>query len=127
MKQSLTTAEPTISSVSANYNGLKKRFIEDMELAGLTSESMRTYLDAVEQLIRFYWCCPELITERQIEQYLLEKQRCKTPAGSFKVTRFAIRFLYTQTLGKDFHLFKKKSNHQDKNVCPDVLRIISVH
>ena len=125
MKQSLTTAEPTINSVSANYNSLKKRFMEDMELSGMARESMRTYLDAVEQLIRFYWCSPELITEQQLEQYILEKQRCNTPAGSFKVTRFAIRFLFTQTLAKDFHLFKKKSNHQDKNVCPDVLRIIS--
>jgi len=127
MKQSLTTTDPTINSVSANYNSLKKRFMEDMELSGMARESMRTYLDAVEQLIRFYWCSPELITEQQLEQYILEKQRCKTPAGSFKVTWFAIRFLFTQTLAKDFHLFKKKSNHQNKNVCPDALRIISAH
>lgn len=108
MKQSLTTAVPTINSVSVNHNALKKRFMEDMELSGMARESMRTYLDAVDQLIRFYWCSPELITEQQLEQYILEKQRCKTPAGSFKVTRFAIQFLFTQTLGKDFHFFKKK-------------------
>lgn len=117
MKQVLTTAEPTISAVSANYNSLKRRFMEDMELAGLAEGSMRAYLDAVDQLIRFYWCSPELIAEQQLEQYLLEKQRCKTPAGSFRITRFAIRFLFKQTLNKDFDLFKKKSNRQNKNAC----------
>jgi integrase/recombinase XerD len=103
-----TTPQTTMATVSADYNDLKKRFLQDMELAGLVPESRRTYLDAVEQLIRFYWCSPELITEQQIEEYLLEKQRCKSPCGSFKVTNFAIRFLFTQTLNKDFHLFKKK-------------------
>ncbi len=97
-----------MAALSPAYNALKKRFLQDMELAGLAQESMRTYLDAVEQLIRFYWCSPELITEQQLEEYILEKQRCKTSKGSFKVTHFAIRFLYVQTLNKDFHLFKKK-------------------
>ncbi len=56
MKQLLTTAEPTISSVSANYNSLKNRFMEDMELAGLAEGSMRAYLADVEQLQDYPIC-----------------------------------------------------------------------
>lgn len=98
----------TMAAVSPNYNSLKKRFLQDMELAGLSEGSRKTYLDAVEQLVKFYWCSPDIITEQQIEEYLLEKQRNHASKGSFQTTRFAIRFLFAQTLNKDFHLFKKK-------------------
>jgi hypothetical protein len=37
-----------MATLSADYNNLKKRFLQDMELAGLVPESRRTYLDAVE-------------------------------------------------------------------------------
>lgn len=97
-----------MAALSPDYNTLKKRFIQDMQLAGLTAGCMRAYLGAVEQMIRFYWSSPDLITEQQIQEYLLEQQRNGASKGSFQTTRFAIRFLFTQTLGKDFHLFKKK-------------------
>lgn len=92
----------------ANINQLKAQFLTDMELAGLAPASRRTYLDAVEQLIRFYWCSPADLTEAQVNQYLLARHRRDPAKGTFKVIRFALRFFFQQTLGCDWHLFKKK-------------------
>jgi len=95
-------------ALAADVNLLKIQFLTDMELAGLASESRRTYLDAVEQLIRYYWCSPAELTEQQVNQYLLERHRCNPSKGTFKVLRFSLRFLFGETLGQDWHLFKKK-------------------
>ena len=93
---------------TANINQLKAQFLADMELAGLAPASRRTYLDAVEQLIKRYWRSPAELTERQVSQYLLDRHRRNPAKGTFKVMRFALRFLFQQTLGRDWHLFKKK-------------------
>ena len=97
---------------------LKAQFLKDMELAGLAATSRRTYLDAVEQVVRYYWCGPNELTEQQVTDYLLERHRHNLPKGSFKVLRFALRFFFGQTLGRDWHLFKKKCGRYLSSVCP---------
>ena len=95
--------------LAAESNTLKAQFLRDMELAGLAVTSRRTYLDAVEQLVRYYWCGPHELTEQQVSDYLLERHRDNVPKGSFKVLRFALRFFFGQTLGRDWHLLKKNA------------------
>jgi hypothetical protein len=104
--------------VAAESNALKAQFLKDMELAGLAATSRRTYLDAVEQVVRYYWCGPNELTEQQVTDYLLERHRHNLPKGSFKVLRFALRFFFGQTLGRDWHLFKKKCGLYLSSVCP---------
>ena len=108
MKQAKLSPNSSKSVSIANINQLKAQFLTDMELAGLAPASRRTYLDAVEQIIRFYWCSPAELTELQVNQYLLERHRRNPAKGTFKVIRFALRFFFQQTLGCDWHLFKKK-------------------
>lgn len=79
-----------------------------MELAGMVVRSRKSYLDALERLIRYYWCSPAKLTEQQVGQYLLERHRCNIAKGTFKVMKFALRFFFIETLGRDWHLFKKK-------------------
>ena len=115
MTQQIDSAKPRkIASrnrlpVTAESNALKAQFLRDMELAGLAATSRRTYLDAVEQLVRYYWCGPHKLSEQQVSDYLLERHRHNVPKGSFKVLRFALRFFFGQTLGRDWHLFKKNA------------------
>jgi site-specific recombinase XerD len=92
-----------------------------MELAGLASASRRTYLDAVEQLIKYDWCSPAELTESQVRHYLLERHRQNPAKGTFKVMRFALRFFFQQTRGCDWHLFKKKMQPLRQMRLPDVL------
>ena len=117
MKQANLPPNSNTSASIQDINSLKAQFLSDMELAGLASESRRTYLDAVEQLIRYYWCSPADLTESQVNHYLLERHRQNPAKGTFKVMRFALRFFFQQTLGRDWHLFKKKCAPSVSCVC----------
>ncbi len=108
MKQSKLPPNSSRTVSIANINQLKAQFLTDMELAGLAPASRRTYLDAVEQLIKYCWCSPAELTEAQVSQYLLDRHRRNPAKGTFRVIRFALRFFFQQTLGCDWHLFKKK-------------------
>ena len=111
-KQNATQREPVNpKSDSARYpsvNALKFKFITDMELAGLASTSRKTYLTAVERLIKHFWCSPAKLTEQQVFNYILEYHRKNPPAGTFNSTHYALRFFFKQTLGYDWPLLKKK-------------------
>ena len=112
--------------LAAESNTLKVQFLKDMELAGLAATSRRTYLDAVEQVVRYYWCGPNELTEQEVADYLLERHRHNLPKGSFKVLRFSLRFFFGQTLGRDWHLFKKKCGRYLSSVCPRFSSIVTV-
>jgi len=104
--QQSTTINPTPVSTSANT--LKSQFLRDMELAGMNDVSSKRYIYAVEHLIRHYWCAPAEITEQQVYDYLLEQHRQRPAKGTFKLTHFALRLFFKETLGRDWELFKKK-------------------
>ena len=104
-KQS-TTINPT--PVSTTSNTLKSQFLRDMELAGMNLASRKRYLHAVEHLIRYYWCSPAELTEKQVSDYLLDQHRQGPAKGTFKLTQFALRLFFKVTLGHDWGLFKKK-------------------
>ena len=124
MKQRIDSQKPSSITPRSNLplvaeaNIFKGQFLKDMELAGLAATSRRTYLDAVEQVVRYYWCGPNELTEQQVTDYLLERHRHNLPKGSFKVLRFALRFFFGQTMGRDWHLFKKKCGRYLSSVCP---------
>lgn len=98
----------TDSAFVPSVNALKSKFITDMELAGLARTSRRTYLNAVERLIKHFWCSPAKLTEQQVFNYILEYHRQNPPVGTFNSMRFALRFFFQQTLGYNWPLFKKK-------------------
>ena len=108
MKQAKLSTNSSKAVSITDINQLKAQFLADMELAGLASASRKTYLDAVEQLIKHYWCSPAELTESQVNQYLLARHRQNPAKGTFKVMRFALRFFFQETVGCDWHLFKKK-------------------
>jgi hypothetical protein len=96
------------SALCTSANALKSKFITDMELAGLARTSQRTYLVAVERLIKHFWCSPAKLTEQQVFNYILEYHRQNPPVGTFNSMRYALRFFFQQTLGYNWPLFKKK-------------------
>jgi site-specific recombinase XerD len=121
MKQAKSSPNSSKFVSIANVNQLKAQFLADMELAGLASASRRNYLNAVEQLIKHYWCSPAELTESQVNQYLLERHRQNPAKGTFKVIHFALRFFFQETVGRDWHLFKKKMKPLRQMRLPKVL------
>jgi len=108
MKQAKLSTNSSKFAPITDINQLKAQFLADMELAGLASASRNRYLIAVEQLIKYCWCSPAELTESQVNQYLLARHRQNPAKGTFKVMRFALRFFFQETVGCDWHLFKKK-------------------
>jgi len=69
---------------------------------GLAVSSRGTYLDAVESLIRYFWCSPADLTEQQVNEYLIKFHRSGPARGTFKIRRAALRLFFCNTLGHDW-------------------------
>ena len=98
---------------------LRQKMIEDMRLAGLCESTQRTYQCAIGLLAKFYKRSPELLTEEQVAAYLRDMlERRKVARSTFQTARFAIRFLYQNTLPRAWALLKKGFVCPPRSVCP---------
>lgn len=98
---------------------LRRRMIDDMCLAGLSKGTQRTYQYAIGLLAKFYNRSPEVLTEEHVAAYLRDMLvRRKVARGTFQPTRYAIQFLYQNTLGREWALLKKRCARPNKSVYP---------
>lgn len=99
---------------------LRNRMIRDLELAGLVGGTQHAYLRAVRQLAAYYRLSPDLLTERQVEGYLLYvRDELGVAKGTFAPIFFGLKFFFINTLGYDWPLFtKKKSASHCGSVSP---------
>jgi hypothetical protein len=89
---------------------LRKRMIEDMRTAGLTSGTQALYLDAVRRLSAHYGRSPDELGEEEVRVWLLGLRDRGLALGTFKTNHGGIQFLYRQTLDRDWPLFGKKKD-----------------
>ncbi len=87
---------------------LRKRMIEDMDLAGLKPSTQQIYLYAVRGLAAFYRRAPDRLSEQEVRAYLVSLRDRGVARGTFKTNHYGIQFLYCHTLGRDWPLFSKK-------------------
>ena len=59
---------------------LRKRMLEDMQLAGLSDTTKRSYIRNVRKLAEYYNRSPEFITEDEIRQFFLYLVVARKPA-----------------------------------------------
>lgn len=91
--------------------------IEEMNFAGLSKSTQEEYIRSILQLVRKYRVSPDIISEEQVRQYLVDLYK-KSARGTFMVKFHGIKFFYYHTLGFNWDLFtKKKSESPVKNVC----------
>lgn len=87
---------------------LRQRMIEDMQLRGLSERTQESYVGAVKQLARYYGQSPEQLSEEELRQYLLYLIKEKGAArGTCLIALNGIRFLYEQTLQRDYVRLKQ--------------------
>ena len=97
---------------------LRQKMIEDMDLAGLQPGTRETYVQSVRALAAFYHRSPDDLSEEDVRAYLLDMKKKGVARGTFKTSYYGMRFLYCQTLGKEWPLFlKKKFVTPCRNVC----------
>jgi hypothetical protein len=87
---------------------LRRRMIEDMNLAGLAPGSQQIYIKSVRRLATYYRRSPDELSEEEVRSYLIRLRDRGAARGTFKADHFGIRFLYHHTLGRDWPLFVKK-------------------
>jgi len=99
---------------------LRNRMLQDMQLAGLVEGTRREYLRAVRQLAAYYMVAPDLLVERQVQDYLLYvRDELGVAKGTFEPLLAGLKFFYLRTLGFEWPLFtKKKSASRFRNACP---------
>ena len=99
---------------------LRQRMIRDMNLAGFTAGTQRAYLNGVRQLAKHYMLPPDQLSEKQVEDYVFYlREEKKVAKGTFQEYFHSIRFLFVNTLNRDWALFtKKKYVSHVGSVCP---------
>ena len=78
---------------------LRRRMIEDMQLAGLTSGTQDTYVRSIQILAQYYHRSPDQLTDEQVRDFFLYLMRERGLAKATLINyRAAIKFFYTKTL-----------------------------
>ena len=80
---------------------LRQRMIDAMDVHGFRPHTQVSYLRAVSQMARHYHCSPELITDQEVQAYLLHLVRDRQLARtSVNQVPSAMRFLICDVLGQ---------------------------
>jgi len=105
---------------------LRRRTHQDLQLAGLSERTVRSYLRAMRQLAAHFNTSPDLLTESQVREYILYLKNDKQFAtGSLKIAVAGIKFFYSHTEPRDWETLKKLRIPRAKTL-PDVLSIAEV-
>ena len=100
---------------------LRQRMIDAMVLRGFAARTQETYLTAVGQLARHHHRSPELLSDEQIQGYLLhllqERHRSRSTVN---ITACAMRFLVCDVLGQAERRPQIPLGHQPQRL-PEVL------
>ena len=99
-------------------SSVKQQLIEDLQMSGLAASTQKLYLDIIVRFVRRTRIRPQDATEAQVADYLrglIRDGRCQ---GTVSSTRAALRFVFEDTLGRQWRLFKKRSPLPAASVCP---------
>ncbi len=90
---------------------LRQRFIEDMDLAGLSDATQRTYISVIAAIQKVLKRRPDRLTEEDVRRYLIWLREEKGIAkGTFQTYLYGLKFFYYRTLNFDWSLFTKKKS-----------------
>ncbi|MCA1603216.1 MAG: site-specific integrase [Acidobacteria bacterium] len=85
---------------------LRKRMTECLQLRGLAERTQESYVRAVRQLAEHYHKSPDQITEAELRQYFLFLKNVKHYSRpTMTIAICGIRFLYQQTLNREWAIF----------------------
>jgi integrase/recombinase XerD len=85
---------------------LRRRMREDLQLAGYSPRTVKSYIDTVRVLANHYHRSPDLITEDEIRLFFLYMiNERKSSASSITVYLCGIKFFYERTLKRTLPIF----------------------
>jgi len=82
---------------------LRQRYIEDLQLRGLSPRTQEAYVRVVRKLAEHYGKSPDVLTEEELRQYLLYLKNEKHAArNTCTLALCSLKFFYQQTLKRDW-------------------------
>jgi len=85
---------------------LRKRMMEDLQLAGYSPKTQKSYVDAVRNLAKYYMRSPDVLTEEDIRRFFLHLITVRKAAKSTVTIHLCgIKFFYEKTLGRKWFVF----------------------
>ena len=99
-------------------SSVKQQLIEDLQMSGLSAGTQKTYLDIIVRFVRRTQVRPQDANEAQVAEYLrglVQRGQCQ---GTIKTAKGALQFIFQNTLGREWGLFKKESPPRVASVCP---------
>ena len=97
---------------------VKQQLIEDLQMAGLAPSTQKAYLAIVVRFVNRTGVRPQDATEAQVAEYLRGLIRRGVCQGTIKPARSALQFVFENTLGRRWDLFKKGSPPGVASACP---------
>jgi len=88
-------------------NEIRDQFVRDMQVAGLSVGTQRRYVSSVNGFLKSTWTSPQSATERDMQDFLIAQRDLGVARETFRGYRYALQFLFANTLGRDWALFKK--------------------
>ena len=82
---------------------LRQRFIDDLQLQGMSARTQQAYVRAVRQFAEYYGKSPDLITEEELRQYFLYVKNVKKwSRATITLALCGLKFFYEQTLHREW-------------------------
>jgi hypothetical protein len=99
-------------------DSVKQQLIEDLQMAGLAPATRKLYLALIVRFVNRTRIRPQDATEAQVAEYLRGLIRQGQCQGTIGPVRSALQFVFQNTLGRQWGLFKKGSPRRVASVCP---------
>ncbi len=82
-----------------------QRMIDEMQRRGFASKTIKEYSGSLRRLSTYFGCCPSKLTLEQIREYQVHLARRNDISTSYyNSTVTALRFMYLQTLKRDWSI-----------------------
>ena len=82
-----------------------QRMIDEMQRREYADKTIKEYSQTLVRLGQYYSCCPSQLTLEQVREYQLHlAQRKDISTSYYNATVTALRFMYLQTLGRDWSI-----------------------
>jgi len=88
-----------------------------MQVAGLSPGTQGQYLSSVDLFFRGTWLSAQAATEQDVQEFLISLRDRDVARETFRGYRYALEFLFANTLGREWPLFKKNSVRRPSSVC----------
>jgi hypothetical protein len=88
-----------------------------MQAAGLSSGTQQCYLSSVDGFFKTTWLTPDSVKECDVQDFLIGLRDADVARETFRGYRYALQFLFANTLGREWPLFKKNCVRRPNNGC----------